>query len=260
MQANEAEASTPTRPGHLQHGTPQIQLQGRQDRRARRPEFRGSKHQHQPRETRQTSPPRQYTTVGSVYNPQSQPLQPPVRRGRTVKSLFPYKNESPGTPSQLQYTPLQQNYDRAISPNRLGLDSTSSAAPDVVYERQVSQGLSSAASDRIQSPNMAGSPRPPIPNTTNGNASRYQNGQETGNVGASGGPKYAGQPALSIGAFSVSDESDGADTKPVSAMNFNSLTNLASYTNPMQRAARKVLASHRPHHAPATEVSLLVPD
>ncbi|KAI1258952.1 hypothetical protein F5Y18DRAFT_443833 [Xylariaceae sp. FL1019] len=64
------------------------------------------------------TPPRQYTTVGSVYTPQTRPLQPPVRRGRTTKALFQFKTESPMSSTQLQYTPLQQNSERAISPPR----------------------------------------------------------------------------------------------------------------------------------------------
>ncbi|KAI0149563.1 hypothetical protein GGR57DRAFT_225260 [Xylariaceae sp. FL1272] len=64
------------------------------------------------------TPPRQYTTVGSVYTPQTRPLQPPVRRGRTAKALFQFKTESPMSSAQLQYTPLQQNSERAVSPPR----------------------------------------------------------------------------------------------------------------------------------------------
>ncbi|KAK4452852.1 pyrimidine-specific ribonucleoside hydrolase RihA [Podospora aff. communis PSN243] len=84
-----------------------------------------------------------YTTVGSIYNPQAAaPLQPPTRRPRTRRypptiqsptgesflgipnsllSVLPMKDRvqvSPPPPVKPapHYSPLQQNYDRAISP------------------------------------------------------------------------------------------------------------------------------------------------
>ncbi|EQL02582.1 hypothetical protein OCS_01715 [Ophiocordyceps sinensis CO18] len=81
-----------------------------------------------------------YTTAGTIYNPSSAlPLQPPTRRGRSTKwnlsnphselSLLPKSilaglsskalATNPGgrsTSTLQQYTPLQQNYDRAVSP------------------------------------------------------------------------------------------------------------------------------------------------
>lgn len=77
-----------------------------------------------------------YTTAGTIYNPSSsQPLQPPTRRGRSLKwtsggaysdlSLLPrsllasLQAKSNGRISPYptaQYTPLQQNYDRAAHP------------------------------------------------------------------------------------------------------------------------------------------------
>ncbi|OAA75468.1 hypothetical protein LEL_07456 [Akanthomyces lecanii RCEF 1005] len=77
-----------------------------------------------------------YTTAGTIYNPSlSQPLQPPTRRGRSLKwtsggaysdlSLLPrsllasLQAKSNGRISPYpaaQYTPLQQNYDRAANP------------------------------------------------------------------------------------------------------------------------------------------------
>ncbi|PHH76228.1 hypothetical protein CDD80_1714 [Ophiocordyceps camponoti-rufipedis] len=78
-----------------------------------------------------------YTTAGTIYRPgASQPLQPPARRGRATKlpltsshtefMLLPRSviaglaSRSPrlgsGVRPQPQYTPLQQNYDRAVSP------------------------------------------------------------------------------------------------------------------------------------------------
>ncbi len=77
-----------------------------------------------------------YTTAGTIYNPSSsQPLQPPTRRGRSLKwtsggaysdlALLPrsllasLQAKSNGRISPYpaaQYTPLQQNYDRAANP------------------------------------------------------------------------------------------------------------------------------------------------
>ncbi|KAI0532183.1 hypothetical protein GGR58DRAFT_523431 [Xylaria digitata] len=176
----------------------------------------------------QSAFPRQYTTVGSVYNPQPQPLQPPIRRGRTVKSLFPYKSELPAGPPQLQYTPLQQNSDRAVSPARLDSDSLGSTIPINRQERQVLQRFGVAVPNiQPQAQNIAGSLQSPRSTMfVNTSAANSDNGSE------------------------------GADTKPISGMNFNSLTNLASYRNPMQQAARKVLASHRPSPVPSTSVQI----
>jgi hypothetical protein len=85
-----------------------------------------------------------YTTAGTIYNPSSsQRLQPPARRGRLLKATSefdnlkfvnpslsrhqpdamhrPYMSESlaqtqPPPDRQVSYEPLQQNYDRAVSP------------------------------------------------------------------------------------------------------------------------------------------------
>lgn len=84
-----------------------------------------------------------YTTVGSVYNPQTTaPLQPPARRGRALrwppavptdlasfqKSVlagFPHRGRrSPATTASTlkHYSPLQQNQERAINPLSGSLD------------------------------------------------------------------------------------------------------------------------------------------
>lgn len=76
-----------------------------------------------------------YTTAGTIYNPNSsQPLQPPTRRGRSLKwtsggaypdlsllprsllSSLPKANTGRVSPYPSSYTPLQQNYDRAALP------------------------------------------------------------------------------------------------------------------------------------------------
>ena len=178
-----------------------------------------------------------YTTVGSIYNPgTSVPLQPPTRRGRQLrwpnavqpetpfihKSLlaaFPPKHGPPQSPPLTaatfqQYSPLQQNYDRAVSPqNELeqsvlaGLD----MSPDMAPAKTAPGRASSAGSDKLDQANTAG--------------------EEGG-----GGPT--------------------ADMEVLAAAQFNvkALTNLASYPNPMQRAAQKLLARGRPALSAATNV------
>ncbi|KAK7209679.1 hypothetical protein V2G26_016857 [Clonostachys chloroleuca] len=92
-----------------------------------------------------------YTTAGTIYNPNtSQPLQPPTRRGRSFKwaqnsatDLFPKSVlnslplKTPGcqVPMFQQYSPLQQNYDRAVSP----LVEENSPLAKMPYQRQPPQ-------------------------------------------------------------------------------------------------------------------------
>ncbi|KAI0521129.1 hypothetical protein F5B22DRAFT_653504 [Xylaria bambusicola] len=206
--------------------------------------------------TRQSTPPRQYTTVGSVYNPQPQPLQPPVRRGRTVKSLFPYKSDSPAGPSQLQYTPLQQNSDRAISPIRLESPLFMNISRQ---ERQDVQGIGLVASNVQQISNMSGALQAPTSDGTD--ASQYMNNRTAGSMDSFMEHSVTNNFSMFAKHSTDSDhESDATDTKPISAMNFNSLTNLASYPNPMQRAAQKVLASHRPNPVPDSHLLDIQPN
>ena len=206
--------------------------------------------------TRQPTPPRQYTTVGSLYNPQPQPLQPPVRRGRTVKSLFPYKSDSPAAPPQLQYTPLQQNSDRAISPIRsdYGTGTVPLLSFNSFQERQDAQSFGPLASNVQQASNMSGV----LQASASGNTetSRGVNNQTAGSMDSYTDYSAAdGLGMLAKPGTSSDHGSDTTDTKPISAMNFNSLTNLASYPNPNRRAAQKLLASHRPNPVPDVSLS-----
>ncbi|KAI1755736.1 hypothetical protein F4782DRAFT_550832 [Xylaria castorea] len=195
---------------------------------------------------RQSTPPRQYTTVGSVYNPQPQPLQPPVRRGRTIKSLYPYRGESPAGSSQVQYTPLQQNSDRAVSPVRQDSNSLPSTLTITRQERQVLQKFG------VVVPSMHQASSLPVARQSPAQASRYIGNREANGFDILANPVAEENIAMLANTSVGSDDgSDATDTKPISAMNFNSLTNLASYPNPMQRAAQKVLASHRPQPVPA---------
>lgn len=227
-----------------------------QSQQSKQPQTHPLLNQHQLSEAQQSTPPRQYTTVGSVYNPQSQPLQPPIRRGRTVKALFPFKSESPAGPSMLQYTALQQNSDRAVSPVHMDPHALPSSMTITRQERQVLQKFGVAVPSIHQPSTMPSRLQSPFPSTAG--PARYANSRLDSTVDAFADPVSDDNSTMFANAHADSDnESDEADTKPISAMNFNSLTNLASYPNPMQRAAQKVLASHRPQPAPTIGVSFL---
>ncbi|KAL2180776.1 uncharacterized protein P884DRAFT_274668 [Thermothelomyces heterothallicus CBS 202.75] len=157
-----------------------------------------------------------YTTVGSIYNPKSAThLQPPSRRPRTRRCPQPLRSPSggaftnfpdallsslpledqalrspPTTASTLQqYSPLQQNYDRAATP---------------VRERERTAVVGSSMS---------------IPSIRSGNLP-------------------------SPTAFGSNDSLSAGDTL-TSRITVKGLTNLASYPNPMQKAAQNTLARAR---------------
>ncbi|KAK4189198.1 hypothetical protein QBC35DRAFT_153491 [Podospora australis] len=159
-----------------------------------------------------------YTTVGSIYNPgAATPLQPPTRRPRTRRhphilespsgdvfafpnsalTAFAWKEKTGTSPTatgavlQQHYTPLRQNYDRAVSP--IG-----------EQERSVLSGTGMA-----------------VPSIRSGNL-----------------PPPSG--------LEDNDSVASEDTLASSRITVKGLTNLASYPNPMQKAAQKALARARP--------------
>lgn len=169
-----------------------------------------------------------YTTVGSIYNPQAAtPLQPPARRGRSCRYPPPYQSPT-GTAGALslsgslsalsanetgtatspmggnntqKYSPLQQNYDRAVNPT-----------PD------------QASGLRMNPPGIrdeAVFPPPAFPASAAASADRREN------------PNSAGINAI--------DPEDAL----TSQFSVKTLTNLASYPNPMQKKAQKALAKGR---------------
>ncbi|KAI0008634.1 hypothetical protein F4779DRAFT_586149 [Xylariaceae sp. FL0662B] len=161
-------------------------------------------------ETPQQPAQQQYTTVGSIWNPQSQPLQPPTRRGRTIKSFLPqYKNESP-VPAQ-QYSPLQQNFDRAVSPTSTG--------PITETEKRILQyrSMPLPALPLVPSPITKA---PSIPDKHH--AAIQQADSDDDDV----------------------DDDEEANTSLIQ-MSTKSLTNLASYPNPKQKSAQKILSRAR---------------
>ncbi|KAI5464105.1 hypothetical protein BGZ63DRAFT_401085 [Mariannaea sp. PMI_226] len=173
-----------------------------------------------------------YTTAGTLYNPNtSHTLQPPTRRGRNLKfapggtysglSLFPKGilaslslQEGLGNSLSVpQYTPLQQNYHRAISPLpdtdhvSINMSAKTTLAPSGTTLSSVPSSLFSEV-EQDKSPN----------------------GSST---------------------CSSDDEVDfGMD--PLMNMSVKSLHNLASYPNPNQKKARKVLRGVKPTPESAT--------
>lgn len=178
-----------------------------------------------------------YTTAGTLYKAESsQRLQPPARRGRVVKSSFDLVKailenarlaSSSGFPDAdlestrseerlnvlaqvIQYLPLQQNYDRAVSPSN---------DPDCTSDEMLSSAEGAAAA------------APPL------------------TVPASAAPGLVDEEALSPPLLfpekmldpSSSDDEDDSLTNALMNMTVKSLQNLASYPNPNQKSAQKVL-------------------
>ncbi|RYP33390.1 hypothetical protein DL767_004795 [Monosporascus sp. MG133] len=186
----------------------------------------------------QQQPTQIYTTVGSVYNPQAaQPLQPPARRGRTIKwpptphsesthshlpkstlNALPYRNNishiSQSPPTTLNnfhhYSPLRQNFDRAVNP-------CGSPAPHHIPSQDSDIHLRTAMI---------------LPNMSRGNS--------PGATTAVGSDKHDG-----TNMYSDYDE-DVEGVEHLKQMSVKTLTNLASYLNPMQKAAQKLLSRARP--------------
>ncbi|KAI1343339.1 hypothetical protein F5Y15DRAFT_427779 [Xylariaceae sp. FL0016] len=181
----------------------------------------------------------QYTTVGSIYKSQHQPLQPPARRGRAVKNLNnSAKNELP-TPVH-HYSPLQQNFDRAISPTYHHLSNPSDQSNDVFgpYHSSMS-GM--PLSNTFTLPNAVATPAASEKNV-NTNIAPLRFGTDNDNEEDHGQDQAQG------------DDNTDDDGNALNGMNFKTLANLASYPNPSQKAAQKALASHRPL---ATPVNIL---
>ncbi|KAI0130087.1 hypothetical protein BJ170DRAFT_731604 [Xylariales sp. AK1849] len=155
-----------------------------------------------------------YTTAGTIYNPTPTPLQAPARSGRTVKwplhpdfgmpksSLpgFSLRTDSHSPPAPAnhppRYSPLQQNYDRAVSPT-------------ISFTNQEVANMTPASS---------------LP----ANAESHGKSDDT----------------------NLANDADGEDApldedENLRQMSVKTLTNLASYPNPMQKKAQKVLSRAR---------------
>ncbi|KAK4102705.1 hypothetical protein N658DRAFT_551122 [Parathielavia hyrcaniae] len=157
-----------------------------------------------------------YTTAGTIYHPKAaSSLQPPTRRPRARRypqpiqapsggtfmpfpdallSALPLKDQPPPSPPTTasilqQYAPLQQNYDRAVSPT---------PESDIALLAEYEMSLPNIRSENLSSP--AG---------------------------------YEGNSSTS------------AEETLTSRITVKGLTNLASYPNPMQKAAQNTLARAR---------------
>ncbi|PFH59459.1 hypothetical protein XA68_12291 [Ophiocordyceps unilateralis] len=185
-----------------------------------------------------------YTTAGTIYKPNAtQPLQPPARRGRASRLppgtshsellLLPRpmiaglssRSPRPGPSSrpQPQYTPLQQNYDRAVSPFNDN-DHASVNMP-------------------IQLPRI-GSDNPPT------HLSFLLADKDDGDKGKGKGKAVAeSSTAAALAEDGDVDDDDTSDSnteplrnmEPLRSMNVKSIVNLGSYPNPMRRTAQTFL-------------------
>ncbi|GJN81349.1 hypothetical protein PLIIFM63780_004882 [Purpureocillium lilacinum] len=185
-----------------------------------------------------------YTTAGTIYNPNSsQPLQPPARRGRATKwnvgnnqtdlCLFPkavlagltMKAAANGrTTGMQQYAPLQQNSDRAVSPLSISEHGSMGIALVSQTPRLHAGNLSTQSHSLAHKENVI--------------ASEAAN-ENSDNTTDSGGHDFAGHVSEQHG-----DGVDDDNTAPPAhllSMSINGLKSLASYPNPCQKDAQKLL-------------------
>ncbi|CAM1502112.1 Fc.00g040960.m01.CDS01 [Cosmosporella sp. VM-42] len=188
--------------------------------------------------TTKTTPASQptYTTAGTLYKPNSsQPLQPPTRRGRSLKwsnggaysgltllpksflANLPVNGGSSGSLTTHVYTPLQQNYDRAVSP-----------VNDFEY---LGTNMTTAQDLRMNSENTPASPSGLFPDADPDKFGRVDDGD-------------------------TSDDDDEFIVDTLINMPVKSLQNLASYSNPNQKMAQKALSRGvRPGFKVATRIN-----
>ncbi|KAI8962629.1 hypothetical protein F5Y11DRAFT_365692 [Daldinia sp. FL1419] len=220
---------------------------------------------------------RQYTTVGSVWHPQSTPLQPPARRGRALRSsvanpmLEPYPEDPFNTFGAAHpyshshyYSPLQQNFDRAVSP----IQSTRLLSPDHFMhpdhpthfdnipssgspgpKRITEFGGQYSATPPIGMPQQISPAIPRLPMPGNTVATPGIHGQVNNHYDNEGNNHEHED---------VEEEEDINMT--LNNMSTKTLTNLASYPNPMREAAQRVLTRARqvpsaPHHQVSDSIS-----
>ncbi|KAH8196328.1 hypothetical protein TruAng_009506 [Truncatella angustata] len=156
-----------------------------------------------------------YTTVGSIANTNTTPLQPPTRRGRTAKWPLPVdfglltsptsgfslgsgmRSPPPADARPLHYSPLRQNTDRAMSPT---MDRSSLTASSVSFVNIIS--ARAATLDKEDETSMT-------------------------------------SKAARIEAENLDDHTS------MKQLSVKSLTNLASYENPKQKIAQKILSRAR---------------
>lgn len=156
--------------------------------------------------------PQVYTTVGSIYNPSAAPLQPPTRRGRPVK--WPPHSELTTTRSSLSGLSLAH---QARSPSH------TATTRNLLHYSPLQQNSERAVS--------------PITSVSDSFARMSFTGSQS-----------AQDPANSHGNRELEDGEDdaGEAAEKLKGMSVKTLTNLASYPNPMQKQAQKLLLRARP--------------
>ncbi|KAK8005155.1 hypothetical protein PG990_011192 [Apiospora arundinis] len=156
--------------------------------------------------------PQVYTTVGSIYNPSAAPLQPPIRRGRPVK--WPPHNDLSTTKSSLSGLPFTS---LARSP------SNTATTGNLLHYSPLQQN-----SERAVSPITTAS-------------DSFAKMSFTGSLSTH-------DAVGSQEARELDDDEDDADevAETLKSMSVKTLTNLASYPNPQQKDAQKVLSRARP--------------
>lgn len=196
-----------------------------------------------------------YTTAGTLYNPQSAaPRQPPARRGRASRwplvvpsdlsafnpSLLGGKlsrrHRSPTTTASTlrHYSPLQQNHERAVDPSH--------------HHQHQKRSISISPVNMSLSTSFPELPRPLV-----GDNSRIDD-------------TFPGLPRSLVacikqnGDASLNDENkdqgDGDDElERLLNLPVKTLTSLASYSNPHQKAAQKILDRARVTTKTAAEAS-----
>lgn len=260
--------------------------------------------QQEQRQPPESSNGQQFTTAGTVWQPQPTPLQPPVRRGRTLKTLmqdsYPYEDSSPFSPSSFEstfppdadnnknngnfsrenglaststsannfpstpkglsstnnfpsaadtfnfssadkhyshYSPLQQNFDRAVRP--------SSPKRPGAFTQWLSEVEREDDSEFLSRPRTMPMPTyyPPTPDAQGHVQAQNQALAKRAEANSQRGVE---EHAMGDGTFSVTPE----QFMKLNNMSTQTLNNLASYTNPHQKAAQQILS--RARQAPST--------
>ncbi|ETS84776.1 hypothetical protein PFICI_02801 [Pestalotiopsis fici W106-1] len=196
-----------------------------------------------------------YTTVGSLVNPNSTPqFAKPVRRSAAITirnaqgdalDLSHAWKDAP-----LQYSPLQQNTDRAISPPTVNVPSVIPRANPL---------STNPTPSRTQIPRVS-PPRSTVDNTSHWGEYRtlFEAGEKDSVERSENGMGNPGQPMVKVGpvmtTFGIDSpepaliddiEDDANEDESLKQMSVKTLTNLASYENPQQRTAQKILSRAR---------------
>ncbi|KAG5979519.1 hypothetical protein E4U55_005078 [Claviceps digitariae] len=193
-----------------------------------------------------------YTTAGTIYKPSSsQPLQPPTRRGRSLKwpigssshtadlaflpktALSELKASAGSSYSTLQqYTPLQQNYDRAISPFN---------SQDHLQAKMPTPDIPSLQLSNIPNFQSIGMPDPRFRERQMRNGKEvffgnFSDGEDGDNEDGVNGDDNDNDNDNDV---DDDDDDDDVNNNALKNLPVQSLKHLASYSNPTQKAAQK---------------------